>query len=59
MRIKVTGYFTPEPDEPDEVDTDDPTGLTSEAYETLSDSLQLSDLEEVTFEVDYDDEEGI
>lgn len=53
-RIKVTGYFTPEPGEIDESDS---TGLTEEAYDTLSDALNLSDLEELSFEPEYEDEE--
>ena len=41
MRIKVTGYFEPEDDE---IDEDDDTGLTEEAFERYTDAFQLDDM---------------
>lgn len=54
-RIKVTGYYTPEPSELDPMDR---TGLTNEAYERvmgLDDDqtpLTLSELEDVELELE-------
>lgn len=50
MRIKITGYFTPEDHETDPTDS---TGLTSEAYDNLiagfgtHEPLRLTDLEDL------------
>ncbi|AMM44268.1 hypothetical protein BJD78_gp98 [Arthrobacter phage KellEzio] len=52
-RIKITGYFTPEPEE---ADLFSPTGLTEEAYLNLISGedgkpLDLTDLTEVEVEL--------
>jgi hypothetical protein len=49
VRIRVTGYFTPEPDEED---PSSPTGVTEEAYDRLFNGdggppLSVIDLEEL------------
>jgi hypothetical protein len=53
-RIKITGYYTPEPDE---LDPDSASGVTEEAYLQFvagdgGPALKLSDLEDVDLEVE-------
>lgn len=53
-RIKITGYFSPEPDE---LDSSSPTGLTEDAYMRLISGeegrpLELTDLTEVDVELE-------
>lgn len=55
MRIKVTGYFEPEPDQ---IDENDATGLTEEAHLDLivdenGTGLKVADLEDVELEVEH------
>jgi hypothetical protein len=49
-RIKVTGYFVPEPDD---IDESSPTGLKADALEQISvglTHLNVSELEDLKFE---------
>lgn len=50
-RIRVTGYYYPEPDESD---PSDPTGLTEDAFMELVSELDV--LDDLKFEVARDDD---
>jgi hypothetical protein len=49
IRVRVTGYIDPEPDE---IDSDDPTGLTEAAF--LVYACRLSCLDDLDFEAEND-----
>lgn len=47
MRVKVTGYFDPEPEE---IDSSDDTGLTGAAFDTLHENLTMAGLSDIEME---------
>lgn len=56
-RLKITGYIETDELDPEYVDPDHPTGLTSEGYDNLIGGemglpLKLTDLEDVEVEVE-------
>lgn len=56
-RIKITGYYTPDPNEAEAVETSGGTGLTEEAHVSLigdeyGTGLKVADLEDVELEVE-------
>lgn len=56
-RIKITGYYTPTPEESEPAETSGNTGLTEEAHVSLildeyGTGLKVADLEEVEAELE-------
>lgn len=53
MKIKVTGYIFPEDGDPKDFDPNHETGLSSEGYESYSNSLMA--LDDLTFKKEEDE----